>query len=179
MNRPALAFLAAALALAGPSAAQATDLIPSPLAGATWEVVAIDGGAVEPPPADDNRAAVASLAFGYRGYGGNAGCNAMGGVYAQVGARLYTLPGPQTQMACGGARAEQEEAANAIFDASPQVTRAGDAVELTGGGHTMSLRRLAAIDVSDPPAPWQGPVLEGQSFAVHAVNGARTAGKRL
>jgi len=64
MNKPALAFLAGASVLVGPSPVQATDLIPSPLAGATWEVVAIDGGAVQRSPADDNRPAVPSFAFG-------------------------------------------------------------------------------------------------------------------
>jgi len=56
-------------------------------------------------------------------------------------------------MACGGARAEQEEAANAVFDCSPQVTRSGDQAELVGGGHTMSLPRIASADVPGPPAP--------------------------
>ncbi len=179
MNRHALAFLAALSALVAPIAAHSTDLIPSPLAGAAWEVVAIDGRVVEPVPADDNRPVVPSFSFGYHSYGGNAGCNALGGLYAQVGKRLYTLPGPQTEMACSGARDEQEQVANAVFDASPEVTRSGDTIELAGGGHTLSLRRIGAADNLDPPGPWQGRALDGQSFAVHTVNGQRTDGKHL
>ena len=46
---PALALLAGACSVPG----GATDLVPSPLAGATWQVVAIDGEAVEPPHSDN------------------------------------------------------------------------------------------------------------------------------
>lgn len=179
MNKRCFASLAALSLVANATPGTATDLVASPLAGSTWQVVAIDGQAVEPPHSDDERARLPAFTFGYRSYGGNAGCNALGGLYAQVDARFYTMPGAQTAMACGGARGAQENAANAIFDASPTVTRAGDTAELAGGGHTMSLRLIGAAGVDDPPAAWQAPGLEGQSYAVHAVNGLRTDGKRL
>lgn len=157
----------------------ATDLVASPLAGATWQVVAIDGQPVEPPYSDDSRARLPQFTFGYRTYGGNAGCNALGGLYAQVDDRFYTMPGPQTAMACAGARMRQEEAANAIFYASPTVARVGDVAALEGGGHRMELRRLAAAENADDPTAWQGPSVAGQSYVVHAVNGVRSDGKAL
>ena len=170
----------AALFLGAPAApVGATDLVASPLAGASWQVVSIDGQPVEPPHSDDGRARLPQFTFGYRTYGGNAGCNALGGYYAQIDARLYTMPGPQTAMGCSGARATQEDAANAIFHASPAVARDGDTARLEGGGHTMELRRLAAAEHADDPTAWQGPSVAGQSYVVHAVNGLRTDGEAL
>jgi heat shock protein HslJ len=170
-----------AVVLAGSAAsAAATDLVPSPLAGATWQVIAIDGRAVEPPHRDDDGVPrPPAFSFGHRGYGGNAGCNALGGLYAQVGERLYTMPGPQTAMGCRGARGAQEDAANAILSASPTVKRSGDKAELAGGGHTMTLRRLGAANDVDPPAPWQGSGLSGQTYVIQSVNGLSTDGKRI
>ena len=169
----------ALLAVACSAPSVATDLVPSPLAGATWQVVSIDGGAVEPPHSDDDRARLPQFTFGYGTYGGNAGCNALGGYYAQIDERLFTMPGPQTAMACAGARAAQEDAANAIFSASPAVTRDGDEAVLEGGGHRMVLRRLAAAGNADDPTAWQGPSVSGQSYVVHEVNGMRTDGQAL
>jgi heat shock protein HslJ len=169
----------AALLLLG-AAAPATDLVPSPLAGTSWQVVAIDGQAVEPPASDDDaRPRLPAFTFGQRSYGGNAGCNALGGLYAQVGDRFYTMPGPQTAMACGGARAAQEDAANAIFTAAPTVAREGEQAMLAGGGHTMRLRRLGPAGEVDPPEAWQGRMLSGQRFTIQAVGGAWTDGRRL
>lgn len=179
MDKLILSPLAALLAVVSSAPAAGTDLVASPLAGATWQVVSIDGQAVEPPHSDDDRARLPQFTFGYRTYGGNAGCNALGGYYAQVDERLYTMPGPQTAMGCGGARAAQETAANAIFHASPAVTREDDTVRLKGGGHTMELRRIAAAEHADDPAAWQAPSFAGQSYVVHAVNGLRTDGKAL
>jgi heat shock protein HslJ len=168
--------LAATLLAGSAAAADSPSLL---LAGSTWEVVAIDGRSVEPPHSDDGRRRVPAFAIGERSYGGNAGCNALGGLYAQVGERLYTMPGPQTAMACGGARGAQEDAANAIFNASPTVEHAGDTVELTGGGHTMRLRKAGPAGNVDPPTAWQAPGLSGQTYLIQAVNGQPTAGKRL
>lgn len=161
------------------STAHATDLVSSPLAGATWEVTAIDGLALEPSPSDDGRVRLPQFSFGYRTYGGNVGCNALGGLYAQLGPRFYTMPGPQTQMACGGARGRQESAANALLSASPSVVRTQDTAVLSGGGHRMDLRRLGAAGAIDGPEAWQSPTIAGQSFVIHAVNGAATEGMRI
>jgi heat shock protein HslJ len=174
-----LAPLAAVLLLASAQPLAATDLISSPLAAATWQVVTIDGQPVEPPHSDDNRARLPAFTFGHRTYGGNAGCNSLGGYYAQIDERLYTMPGPQTAMGCSGARAAQEDAANAIFNASPTVTRDGETAVLEGGGHRMELRWLALAENADDPGAWQGPSVVGQSYVIHAVNGARTEGTKL
>jgi heat shock protein HslJ len=161
------------------SQAPATDLVPSPLAGGVWQVVSIDGQPVEPPHSDDNRSRLPTFTFGSRTYGGNAGCNALGGYYAQVDDRLYTMPGPQTAMACAGARMTQEESANAIFYASPTVTRAADTMALTGGGHRVELRRIGDAGNVDDPTAWQAPTVARQSYVIHEVNGVRTDGKVL
>jgi heat shock protein HslJ len=157
----------------------ATDLVQSPLAGANWLVAAIDGEPLEAPPSDDNRARLPGFGFGWRTYGGNVGCNQLGGLYAQVYERFYTMPGPQTAMACGGARAAQEAAANALFAASPTVTRTGDVAVLSGGGHRMELKRLGPAPLNEPPAALEAAAVSGQTFLIHSVNGQPTNGKRL
>jgi heat shock protein HslJ len=170
----------AALAAAACGPAAGTDLVASPLAGSTWRIAAIDGKPAEGRRGDGAEQTAPQFAFGWRSYGGNAGCNAMGGLYAQVGDRFYTLPGPQTAMACGSPHGEQEEAANAIFAASPTVVRGRDSILLSGGDHTMELVRAGrAPDNADPPMAWQGFALAGQSFAIEEVNGVRTDGMRL
>jgi len=172
------AILALAAAASGP--AGGTDLVASPLAGATWRIAAIDGKPVEARRGDGAEPAVPQFAFGWRSYGGNAGCNALGGLYAQVGDRLYTLPGPQTAMACGSPHGDQEDAANAILSASPIVARDGATVRLSGGGHAMELVRIGPAPANaDPPTAWQGAALSGQSFAIEVVDGVRTEGMRL
>jgi len=174
--------IAAIFALAGAACAPAsgTDLVASPLAGSTWRIAAIDGTPVVGRRGDDGEDTAPRFAFGWRSYGGNAGCNALGGLYAQVGDRLYTMPGPQTAMACGSPHGDQEAAANAIFAASPAVTRDGETIRLSGGGHAMDLVRIGAAPRNvDPPTAWQGTALSGQSFAIHEVDGARTDGMRL
>jgi heat shock protein HslJ len=180
--RASITRLALALPLLGCAAqAPATDLVPSPLAGATWRVMTIDGKPLAAPPkGDDGEVRYPSFAFGHRGYGGSAGCNALGGLYAQVEDRLYTMPGPQTAMGCRGPAAAQEDAANAIFRAAPTVTRGRHSVLLSGGGHTMELVRSGpAPEHADSPTAWQGTALSGQSYVIQEVNGQRTDGKRL
>lgn len=172
------AILALAAAACGP--AGGTDLVASPLAGSTWRIAAIDGKPAVGRRGDAAEPVVPQFAFGWRGYGGSAGCNTMGGLYAQVGDRLYTMPGPQTAMACGSPHGDQEDAANAIFSASPKVFRGRDSILLSGGGHNMELVRAgAAPNNADPPTAWQGFALIGQSFAIQEVNGVRTDGMRL
>lgn len=165
--------------LAVSASAQATDLVPSPLAGATWQVVAIDGKPLEPPASDDNRARLPVFTFGWRTYGGNAGCNQLGGLYAQINDRFYTMPGPQTQMACGGARGAQEAATNAVFTASPTVARNGDVAILTGGGHRMELKRISAATWEEPPSALEAALISNNRYIVHGVNGRPTDGRRV
>lgn len=179
MIKPLIRLAAAVILLAGAGSTAATDLVPSPLAGAVWRITAIDGRQPEPPHSDDSRRQVPQFAFGWRSYGGNAGCNALGGLYAQVGERFYTMPGPQTQMACGGPRGAQEDAANAIFESSPIVTRSGDTAVLVGGGHRMELERRGAHDGFETPAMLEAAPIDGSSYVIHAVNGRPTDGKRI
>ncbi|HEX8419361.1 MAG TPA: META domain-containing protein [Sphingomonas sp.] len=64
-----------------------------------WKITAFDG---RPPVAvgASDGARAPSLTFSRTGYGGTAGCNALGGIGTLYGARFYTQVGPQTVMAC-------------------------------------------------------------------------------
>jgi hypothetical protein len=103
----------------------------------------------------------------------------MGGLYARVAQRLYTMPGPQTAMGCLGPVGQQESAVDALFRSSPTIRQSGGTVWLEGGGHRMELGYLAPAPNRDPPTAWQGPGLAGQSFVIHAVEGRVTDGKRV
>ena len=157
--------------------AAATPPLP-PLAGAIWRVVSIDGRPPAARPNAENRDPP-SVTFDRRSYGGGVGCNALGGLYAKVGDRLYTMPGPQTAMGCIGPVGQQEAAFDALFRASPTVRQSGGTVWLEGGGHRMELAYGRPSDRQAPPLAWQGRGLAGQSYVVHEVNGRRTDGKRV
>ena len=162
------------LALVGCSAAAP----PAPvLAGSQWVIRTIDDRPLESAPID-GVPRTPHLSFGARSYGGHAGCNALGGLFVERGGRVYTYPGPQTAMGCGGRRADQEAALDATLRAAPSVSREGDAVVLAGGGHRLRLARAEQLGpVLDPPQAWQGTAVAGQRFEARMIDGAwRTAG---
>jgi hypothetical protein len=96
----------------------------------------------------------------------------MGGLYALRGGRIYTLPGPQTAMACGGARGAQEAAVNAVMYGAPVVTGRGDRLTLRAKGRPLALRRVPPPrPLAEVPEAWQGPGLAGQTFEMNRVDG--------
>lgn len=168
----ALRFLAT-LALAGCAAAAPPVQAPptGPLAG-HWRIAAVDGKAPLSVGEDAGEPRTPRFGFGERSYGGTSGCNFMGGLKVERGSRLYTYPGPQTQMACMGPLGAQEAAIDVLFRAAPTIARDGAAVILTGAGHTLRLvREPDRPPVQDPPEAWQGTRLAGQSFELHQVDG--------
>lgn len=173
---PSLVPASADVALARPaSPSPSPSLSPVPqFAGRTYTIVAIDGKSPASMATDDGERRTPRFGFVERSYGGTSGCNGMGGLYAQVGDRLFTMPGPQTQMACAGRLGEQELVIDAVFAASPTILRSGDASELHGAGHVLSLEQDAAADtMGEVPTAWQGEALAGQSFVIWSVNGLR------
>lgn len=145
---------------------------PVSLAGSGWIIVAIDGAALETAPVDgvDHRP---HLRFAQRSYSGHAGCNALGGLFVQRSTRVYTYPGPQTAMGCGGRRAAQEAALDAVMRAAPTITRAGEQLTLSAVGRRIDLHREPTLTaIGDPPSAWQGASLAGQRFEMHSVDGA-------
>jgi heat shock protein HslJ len=163
MYRPLIALGAVITCIAAAPAA------PVVVPGSWWEIIAIDGRALEP---SDPRAQP-YVAFMRRSYSVNAGCNGLGGLYAQHGGRLYALPGPQTQMFCGGRRGEQEAAVNAVFAAAPVVAGAGERITISAQGRTLALRRIAPRrPYSELPEAWQGTRLAGQSYDLSRIDGA-------
>lgn len=94
------ALLLAALAVAGPVAAQQPGFPPDP--GGSWQVVELDGVAIE--PADE---VVLVLEKGR--VGGSNGCNRLTGSYSLMPGFSFGPLG-STRMACHGRRAEVEAA---------------------------------------------------------------------
>lgn len=169
MDRTVIAALA--LALFGCGAAAPA---PSPaaqaqgLAGSHWLIEAIDGK--QPEPGHDG--AKPALTFAGRSYAAYAGCNAMGGLYARRDERLYTLVGPSTAMACGGARGRQEEIVGRVLQQAPWIAGKGDRVTLRSGSHALTLRRASPPHpIVDVPEAWQGAGLAGQSFDMSWIDG--------
>lgn len=171
-----LPLLALAACSAGtPPADESHDAAPAFTPG-VYQILTIDGEPVVNPAAGTSEWQKAQFGFGERSYGGDAGCNGLGGLYLRVGNRLYTQPGPQTAMGCSGRPAEQEDAVNAIFASSPQVSSGGTEVRLEGGGHRMTLERIAAEIPQDPPTAWQGSQLADQDFIIETIGSKRLPG---
>lgn len=136
---------------------------------ARWAIVEFDGQApVAAGPAFHDR--VPSLTFTPTGYGGTAGCNALGGIGTQVGARYYTMPGPQTQMGCPTGLAEQETLLDQVMRGAPTiVSEAPGRVTLVSGSHRLMLMHSDSGDAAaSPPAP----VLNGLAFQIVSIDGA-------
>lgn len=165
MNRIALA----AIALAGcTAAAPAPSRVAPTLASSTWAIESIDGKAVEAGAEGDRP----GLSFAARGYSAYAGCNAMGGLYAQRGTRLYTLTGVQTAMGCGGARGQQERIVALVLQQAPAISGNANRVTLRSGSRSLGLRRVApSRPYADDPEAWQGSALAGQAFEMTWVDG--------
>lgn len=112
------------------------------------------------------------LWFGERSYGGTSGCNSFGGLKIEREGRLFTYPGPQTQMACGGALDEQEGSIVGLFRAAPTIEHIADGIMLVGGGHTMRVVPDPPGGVAeDPPTAWQGSGLTEQTYEMHQFDG--------
>jgi heat shock protein HslJ len=161
------------LALAGCAAAGPPTAAPSsaPLKG-NWRIDSIDGRAPLSVREDADTQRTPRFGFGERSYGGTSGCNFMGGLKIERGSRLYTYPGPQTQMACLGPLGAQEAAIDVLFRSSPTIAWNGESVVLTGAGHTLRLvPEPGRPPVQDPPEAWQGTRLAGQSFELHQIDG--------
>lgn len=144
---------------------------PPPLAG-NWRIVEVDGRAVLHIDEDAGKPRTPRFWFGARSYGGTSGCNFMGGLKIERDGRLYTYPGPQTQMGCFGPLGDQESAIDALFRSAPTVAHADGAVVLTGGGHSMRLvAEDGGIPGEDPPEAWQGRSVVGQRYELHQFDG--------
>lgn len=96
----------------------------------------------------------------------------MGGLYAQRGARIYTLPGPQTAMGCNSALGRQENIVDLILRQGPSMTGSGDRLTLRSGVRTLGLRRAPlSRPPEDSPEAWQGTTLAGQTFEMIWIDG--------
>lgn len=153
--------------------ASCTAAAPAPapsLAGQAWEILTIDGQPFEAALGEEPTPG--RLTFAGYSYSAYAGCNAMGGLYAQRGNRLLTYPGPQTAMACFGRRGEQEGLVDLILRAGPRIAGTETRVTLSHNGRTLQLERTARRGpLIDPPAPWQGGALAGKRFSMHTIDG--------
>lgn len=133
-----------------------------------WLITAFDGQA---PAAAERTGTVdrrPSVAFTRTGYGATAGCNALGGLGTLHGARYYTMPGPQTLIGCQGALANQENILDAVMRASPTITVSEGEMQLSGGGHRLTLRRDPQ---SNSAVVESAPMLAGTRFQIQSIDG--------
>lgn len=141
----------------------------------TWLITAFDDA-----PAVQAEDRTPSLTFTRGGYGGTAGCNALGGIGTLYGDRYFSFPGPQTQMGCSGPVGEHEAILHAVMHGSPRVSRGGeDRLVLQANGHRLLLRR----EEHSPDVPDQiAPSLDIMRFQIDTINGtvdARASGNRI
>lgn len=102
------------------------------LTGTRWSIVSIDGAAPKSPKA--------AVEFMPDRISATAGCNGLGGDWEARDGRLITGPFVSTMMFCDGLM-EQERALGALFEAKPSYAVTAARLTLTGGGHTVELRR--------------------------------------
>lgn len=129
MRKTVALILASVVVLGGCATAPSEGVA---LAGTHWAIMRIDGGA---PVAPDK----ATLRFDEDRLGANVGCNGIGGEYRVEGNRLIAGPLMATRMFCEGPVWQQEEAVNALLSAAPELSRSGDTLRLTSGGHVLDL----------------------------------------
>lgn len=134
-----------------------------------WSIAAFDGG---PPVAGGSGAGARapSQTFSRTGYGGTAGCNALGGIGTLHGARFYTQAAPQTVMACLPALAARGAVLANVMRASPGIGLAPDGgITPSGGGHRLT---LTCDPTGEAPPVEPAPSLVGARFSMYAVDGA-------
>jgi heat shock protein HslJ len=122
----------AALALTLVSGCTTVTAPPVDLTGSSWSIVSIDGTAAASPKA--------AVTFNPDRLSATAGCNGLGGSWEAKDGQLITGPFVSTMMFCDGLM-EQERALSQTFGAKPLYVVSGDKLTLTGGGHTVELRR--------------------------------------
>jgi heat shock protein HslJ len=130
----------------------------------TWLITAFDEA---PPVLVEDRPP--SLTFTRGGYGGTAGCNALGGIGTLQGDRYFSFPGPQTQMGCSDPVGEHEAILHTVMLGSPRTSQGEDGrLVLQAKGHRLVLRR----DEHTPDAPNQpAPSLDLMQFHIDTING--------
>lgn len=122
----------AALALCLVSGCATVPAPPVDLAGSSWSVVSIDSAAPASPKA--------AVTFNPDRISATAGCNGLGGSWEARNGQLITGPFVSTMMFCEGLM-EDERALSQLFNAKPGYTATDTRLTLTGGGHTVELRR--------------------------------------
>ena len=128
----------------------------SPSLSGNWQITAING---QPPLAN----AGSRLAFGATGYSGSAGCNSMQGYYLAYAGRFYSAPPMQTEMACVGPVAAQEELVAKILASGPRVASAGDAeIEILSESGSLRLRRDGEAEWAPEGQAWSGEPVEAE-----------------
>jgi heat shock protein HslJ len=154
-----LAGLAIAIVGCSPEPASPTS---AGLVGTSWTVATINGGTVVPnaPP---------TITFSAdRKVGGTTGCNQYSGLFSTNGNKMTVGAMSSTEMACDGARSEQEAAfLNGLGGAATwRINQAGD-LEIDGAAAIVARPGLAA---SQPP-PTPGAVLGGTAWNLVEMGG--------
>lgn len=131
----------------------------------TWLITAFDDA-----PAVQVVDRTPSLTFTRGGYGGTAGCNALGGIGTLHGDRYFSFPGPQTQMGCSDAVGEHEAIIHAVMLGAPRISQSEDGrLVLQANGHRLVLRRDE--HTPDSPNP-TAPLLDFMRFQIDTIDGA-------
>jgi len=134
-----------------------------------WRITTFDG--VTPENTGDKPRGP-SISFIGATYSADSGCNALSGLAALNGTRLYTMPGLQTEIGCQGPLLKQEATLVALLHAAPQIAidQQGE-ITMTGGGHEVRLQRDAGA-ASRVAKPATAPIKPDTQFQIDAVDGA-------
>ncbi len=150
--------------------ADARPVIPQ-LDQTAWEIVSVNGIATEGVAPNKAR-----IEFAKGNAVGSSGCNSFGGLYAQIGTKLYFGRSISTEMGCSGAVGTQEKALYSLLTGTTeaQVDKEGR-ILVTSGTQKAVLQRdkncTSCASAGQPMVNLVGPV-----WKIQTINGKQPIG---
>lgn len=142
-----------------------------------WQIVSVNGVSTEAVLEDSRARRNARIEFASGNANGSSGCNFFGGLYAQIGRKLYFGRSISTAMGCGGAIGRQEKALNSLLsgEANARLDRNGQ-LHLANGAQQAVLERdkncISCGSAGQPEVRLVGPV-----WNIEAINGQQPFGR--
>ena len=153
--------------------ADAPPVIPQ-LDQTAWEIVSVNGIATEGVAPNKAR-----IEFAKGNAVGSSGCNSFGGLYAQIGTKLYFGRSISTEMGCSGALGTQEKALYSLLTGitEAQVDKEGR-ILVTSGTQKAMLKRdkncTSCASAGQPVVNLVGPV-----WKIQTINGKQPIGLNI
>ncbi len=136
-----------------------------------WEIVSVNGIATEGVAPNKAR-----IEFAKGNAVGSSGCNSFGGLYAQIGSKLYFGRSISTEMGCGGALGIQEKALYSLLTGitEAQVDKEGRILVTKGTQKVVLQRDKNCTSCASAVQPVVN--LVGPAWKIQTINGKQPIG---